>query len=103
MYIVESKTKIKFNNSRLLKDLVASSVEKILVNNDVKVHELIRDEIYRRHRSNFTSCYEHPEYLGSILKEYFGNNAETIVESISKDLHDNYDVQIFLNKLIKCI
>ena len=103
MYVIESRTiKIKSDDPRVTEDLITTSIEKTLIKNDVKAYELVRDDLYK-HRWDFEYCYKHPEYLGHILKEHFGNNAQTIVELISKDLYNNYNVQIFLDKLLRSV
>lgn len=85
----------------MVRDLVISSVEKILVNVGIGIHDKVLERLDRKHNCGLGSCYEHPEYLREVLEELFQNEADTILKIISRDLKKNYEVEEFCKKLKK--
>lgn len=85
----------------IARDLIISTVEKILVNVDVSMHKKVVELLDKKFRCSLNSCCEHPEYLRQALDELFQSESNTILKIIAKDLRKNHDVEEFLRKLQK--
>ena len=93
-----SQDKENYQHDDIIKDLVASSVEKILARSGMHLYEKVH-RLYKKYYCNLDSCYEHPKYLRETLEELFPNESIVILQSIVKDLKDSYGAQKFLMKL----
>lgn len=67
---------------------VASAVEKALLRIGPPAHEKVVQKLYEDYQCHLFDCYEKPEYLNKVIKEIFGDNYTSIVESIKTNLKD---------------
>ena len=86
----------------ITKVLVFLSVEKALREiNDailVKVTEILKE----KYNSYLYDCYDHPEYLNQILKDYFGDSFTAITDTIKKYLEE-YSYHTKVKQFIKVV
>ena len=73
--------------------LVTIAVEKSLLKVGKPVYDLVLSRLKEKYDCYLPDCYEHPEYLGEILRGLYGNSHKIIVESINSELMEfsNYD------------
>ena len=85
-----------------MRSLVSLVIEKTLL--EIGTPTLDKTVAYLKENYNcrLQDCYEHPEYLSSVLQYIFGKGGNSIVESIKTHLEEySYDNKIAL--LIKTI
>ena len=70
------------------KALVIFAIEKALLEMGEPVYEQVSTMLSKNYHSDISDCYEHPEYLSTILKHIFGKSYVGIVESIRKELDE---------------
>jgi hypothetical protein len=70
------------------KALVSLATENALLDLGKPVCEKFEEILYKKYRCYVTDCYEHPEYLHTILKQFFGDPSNTIIESVKKNLEE---------------
>jgi len=70
------------------KGLVALSLEKSLLEIGNPVLEKVSRRLYEKYQCYLPECYEHPDYLRSVLKEIFGNGYSTIFGKIENELNE---------------
>ena len=66
--------------------LVTLAIEKTLLNMGKPILDEVAHRLFKNYRCYIPDCHKHPEYLKSILKEFYGNSYNIIVESIKKNL-----------------
>ncbi len=90
------------DKERLLGDVVASIVEKVLMKIGMKTHHGVSN-ILTAHSLTFSDCYQHPDILNFALKELFDNEYMTVVEKIKTELvglaDDDHKLAKFIQKL----
>ncbi|MGH2612788.1 MAG: hypothetical protein ACRDFB_07035 [Rhabdochlamydiaceae bacterium] len=90
------------DKEQLLKDVVASIVEKVLMNTGLAVYTKVSD-ILEAHHLKFSDCYQNPDVLNFALKELFDDAYLTVVEKIKTELtgleDDNQNLAMFIQKL----
>jgi len=81
------------NSEDIKKALVTLYVEKTLLDIGKPVYEKVTRLLYTKYHCYLPDCYEHPEYLNSILKKLVGNSSKVIVDSITRQLEEfnHYD------------
>ena len=70
------------------KFLVGLAIEKTLLEINKSYLDKFESMIYERHQCSILDCYEHPEYLKTILKDLYGNSSAVIIEYIQKQLEE---------------
>ncbi|MGI0088299.1 MAG: hypothetical protein ACREBI_10160 [Nitrosotalea sp.] len=92
------------DNDELLGDVVASVVEKVLMNVGLATHAKVID-ILDAFDLIFSDCYRNPDVLNFALKEVFDNDHLTVVEKIKIGLSglEDYNPKLvaFIQKLGK--
>lgn len=78
----------KLNSINSKNELIEKSIEKALLKMGTSTLHEVMDELYNKHRCHLSDCYEHPEYLKSVLHDLFGSAHTVIVKSIKKDLEE---------------
>ncbi|SMH70461.1 hypothetical protein [Candidatus Nitrosotalea okcheonensis] len=90
------------DSDEMLGDVVASIVEKILMNIGFDAHAKISN-ILEAHNLNFSDCYKNPDVLNFALKEVFDHDYISIVEKIRKEfggiVDDDQRLVKFMQKL----
>lgn len=83
---------------------VSFAIEKALLGIGGPAYESVVQKLYENHRCRLFDCYEHPEYLHSVLKEIFGDNYKAIAKSIKshlKDVSEQKPITDFLSVISK--
>ena len=92
------------DNEELLGDVVASIVEKTLMNAGLSKYSQVRD-ILADKNITFGDCYKNPEVLNFALKHTFSNSYQTIIEEIRNEIgglaDDDKNLALFFHKLSK--
>jgi len=70
------------------KGLVALAIENTLLETGKLTCDYVLDMINKEYHSYLTDCYEHPEYLSTVLKKLYGDSYIEIVKSINKQLEE---------------
>jgi len=78
----------KPNSINSKNELVEISIEKALLKIGKTALQKTIDTLYKQYHCHLSDCYEHPEYLKSILCDLFGDAHTVIIESIQKDLKE---------------
>src|SRR5690242_5621923 len=81
------------NNDLVKKALVSLTIEKALLDIRKETYDRVANELYERHHSYFSDCYEHPEYLNEILEQLYGSAHGEIIKSIKKQLDEFSDYE----------
>ena len=83
-------------------DVVASIVEKVLMNMGLITYDKI-SEILESHNVKFSDCYQHPDVLNFALKELFEDAYLVVVEKIRTEfgtlVNDDHNLFVFMQKL----
>jgi hypothetical protein len=80
-----------FDKKELMKALATFSIEKVLLGMGKPVYEKVSKKLEKDYKCYIPDCYDHPEYLESVLKSIFGNSCKSIVQNIRAELVDNLD------------
>ena len=83
-HFVESLEQQGYDKVR--KALVWSILEKTLF--DAGIYYKVIEELKKKYRCQLDSCYEHPEYLNTILKDLYGNSYKCVIKSINNHLEE---------------
>jgi len=70
------------------KGLVTLATEKALLDVGKPTYDKVVEMLYSKYHCYLPDCYEHPEYLSSVLKTLFGKSGQMIVELIRPQLED---------------
>lgn len=68
--------------------LVSLVLEKTLLDIGSDTYCRVKDDLKKKYQCYLTDCYEHPEYLHSILKDLYGDSYRQIVQSINERLEE---------------
>jgi nitrogen-specific signal transduction histidine kinase len=80
-----------FDKKELMKALVAFSIEKVLLGMGKPIFEKVSKKLEKDYKCYIPDCYDHPEYLESVLKNIFSNGCKSIVQNIRAELAENLD------------
>lgn len=85
------------------KTKVELAIKETLLEFGKPTYEKVVEYLYQEYHCVLTECYEHPEYLKTILQKIFGNAHMVIVESIKKHLEsdEQKSVQEFLTVIAR--
>ena len=89
-------------SNRAIRALVIFAVEKVLLEMGEPIYDQVKMALSKNHHCDISDCYEHPEYLCTILKHLFGKSYAGIVESIRKELGEfahQEKISEFLSKI----
>lgn len=86
----------------ITKVLVFLSVEKALREISNTVFEKVTEILKEKYNSYLYDCYDHPEYLNQILKDFFGECFGAITDTIKKYLAE-YSNRKQVNHFIKVV
>lgn len=76
------------NSSNVMAALVSVAIEQSLRDVSDAAYENIGNLLYKKYKSYFYNCLEHPEYLVDILKTEFGAGSIPIVKNIYNRLEE---------------
>ena len=91
-----------FERKQLMKALAALAIERVLLDAGKPIFEKVSNKLQKEYKCYIPDCYDHPEYLGNVLKSIFGNSYVTIVEQIREELVE-YSDDKDIDTLIKII
>ncbi len=86
----------------VMKAITTLSIEKVLLDIGKPMLDKVTNDLQKQYKSYIPDCYEHPEYLESVLKSIFGNSYDKIVDSIKTELQE-YSYDQGIQTLIKTI
>ncbi len=75
-------------DSKEMKTVVVLAVEHTLLKIGKKTLEKVQEEMHQKYKCDISDCYEHPEYLGEILKDLFGDSYHEVVGDVNKYLDE---------------
>ncbi len=82
-----------FEKRDVMKAITALAIQKVLNDISAPAFEKVSKRLQKEYKCYIPDCYDHPEYLESILKSIFGNAHTAIVDQIIVELaehvHDN--------------
>ena len=82
---------IFYNNEETKIALVTLSIERALLDVGKPTYDKVLEILNTEYHCYLPDCYDHPEYLDEILKKFYGNSGNVIVESIARQLEEfNY-------------
>ena len=91
-----------FERKQLMKALAALAIERVLLGAGKPIFEKVSNKLQKEYKCYIPDCYDHPEYLGNVLKSIFGNSYVTIVEQIREELveySDDKDMDILIKTI----
>jgi hypothetical protein len=68
--------------------LITLSLEKSLLELGTPILEKVTNMLYKKYHSYLSDCYEHPDYLKSVLAEIFGGSYSAIFSKIELELKE---------------
>ena len=71
------------------KALVVYAIERTLLEMEEPTLDEVKDLLSKKYHCGISDCYEHPEYLKSILDDIFGKSSIVITELIKKRLDES--------------
>lgn len=86
------------NNCRAM---VGSSVELVLMRSGPQYHAVV-SKLEHHYNCKIIYCFDHPEHLGTVLREVYSNDYERIVDSIEVEFGDaieRNEIADFVDKL----
>lgn len=89
-----------FQKRDVMKALTALAIQKVLNDISAPAFEKVSKRLQKEYKCYIPDCYDHPEYLESVLKSIFGNAHTAIVEQIRVELVEHSDDN-GINMLIK--
>lgn len=84
------------------KALVFFAVEKALREISDAVFKKVTEVLEEKHNCYLHDCFEHPEYLNQVLKDYFGNSYVAITDKINTYLAE-YSDRTMVKQFIKVV
>ena len=91
-----------FQKNDLMMALTSITIQKVLRKIGNPVYEKVANRLEKEYKCYIPDCYNHPEYLESVLKSIFGNSYMVIVEQIREELIEHMD-DTGIRTLIKTI
>ena len=91
-----------FERKQLMKALAALAIERVLLDAGKPIFEKVSNKLQKEHKCYIPDCYDHPDYLGDVLKSIFGNSYVTIVEQIKRELveySDDKDMELLIKTI----
>ena len=82
---------LDFERKNLMKALATLSIEKVLLKMGTPIFEKVSNKLQKEYKCYIPDCYDHPEYLESVLKSLFGNSHMAISEAIRDELVEYLD------------
>ena len=91
-----------WDKHEVMRALTSLSIETVLLNIGKPVLDKVTNELQKKYKCYIPDCYDHPEYLGHVLRSIFGDSSNQIVDSIKIELQEYAHDQGMLT-LIKTI
>ncbi len=87
-----------------LKELVAISIEMVLMRTNGPQYFLTISRLERDYNCKIADCFEHPQYLKNVLKDVYENSYDKILGDLEMELGEivsEKEIQDFLDALRK--
>lgn len=91
---------MNFEKRDVMKALTSLTIQKVLNDISGPAFEKVSRKLQKEYKCYIPDCYDHPEYLESVLRSIFGNAYTAIVEQIRIELAEHVDDK-GINLLIK--
>ena len=93
-----SNRKMSLEEENVNRIMTIKAIEKVFLDLGKPELEKVKERLRLDYNCSLADCYENPEYLNRILKDYYGKCHVAIVESIKKRLlfTDNESISDFL-------
>ena len=75
-----------FQKKDIMKALTSLAIQKVLKDISAPAFEKVSKKLQKEYKCYIPDCYDHPEYLESVLKSVFGNAYTAIVDQIREEL-----------------
>lgn len=69
--------------NNVTKTMVILAIEHTLLNISNRTLEEVQAKLYQEYNSSIQDCYEHPEYLGKVLKDLFGAASNQVIKDVN--------------------
>lgn len=76
------------NSNQAKKALVSLAIEIVLLEIGKPTYDEVIHKLFKVYQCYIPDCYEHPEYLKTILQDLYGSSSTVIIESIKKQLEE---------------
>ncbi len=76
------------DENKMYKAIISMVIEKALLDMGQAAYDQVVHSLREEYHCHLTDCYEHPEYLHKVLKEFYGNASNVVIKSIKEDLED---------------
>ena len=86
-----------------MKALVIFAIQKTLIGIGKTVYDTVTNRLYKKYHCYTSDCFEHPEYLMTVLKELYGKSYNEIVNLIQEELKEvasDKKIKTFLQVLL---
>jgi hypothetical protein len=93
---------VDISDNEIKKALITVSIEQVLLDIGRPVFEAVTRNLYNRYKCYIPDCYEHPEYLKSVLQDLYGDAYHVIIQSIWKYL-DEFVSDRSIRKFVKVL
>lgn len=85
---------MNFQKRDVMKALTSLAIQKVLNDISAPAFEKVSKRLQKEYKCYIPDCYDHPEYLESVLKSIFGNAYTAIVEQIRVELAEHSDDKV---------
>lgn len=95
-------TAYRYIEERDYPELIAISVEQVLIEHAVNVWKNIEQRLKSEFNAKFIDCYEYPEYLRTLLKKHHMDFYDQIINSLKDyliEFESDEKISKFLSKL----
>lgn len=69
--------------NNVTKTMVVLAIEHTLLNISNPTLEEVQSKLYQEYKCSIQDCYEHPEYLGKVLKDLYGPASNQIIKDVN--------------------
>lgn len=76
------------DSNQAKKALVSLAIEIVLLEIGKPTYDEVIHKLFQVYKCYIPDCYEHPEYLKTILQDLYGSSSISIIESIKKQLEE---------------
>jgi|SRR6185437_15106117 hypothetical protein len=86
------------------KAMVTVAIEKVLLDIGKPTYDKVLKTLYTEYDSYLPDCYDHPEYLASVLRQTYGVSYKSIIKNIELELIEfsyKHKIQNFLTVMVQ--
>ncbi|MHB8602983.1 MAG: hypothetical protein ACYC6W_02095 [Nitrosotalea sp.] len=69
--------------NNVTKTMAILAIEHTLLNISNRTLEEVQAKLYQEYKCSIQDCYEHPEYLGKVLKDLFGSASNQVIVDVN--------------------